>query len=183
MYPVKLIGAKVVLREFRLDDEDGVLDIVGDDRVTVWLSYDSRDREQARAILTRTLGRARADPRTEYFLAITQPGCDRAVGVVSIGLGGVTAGKLGYAVRRDGWGRGYATDAARTMLDFGFRHLGLHRISATIGPGNAASIAVAKRLGFQYEGRIRDHVFTNGAWRDSLLYSVLDGEWPSPTPG
>ena len=28
-----------------------------------------------------------------------------------------------------------------------------------------------------YEGRIRDHVFTNGAWRDSLLYSLLAGEW------
>jgi hypothetical protein len=44
---------------------------------------------------------------------------------------------------------------------------------------DAASIAVAERLGMQYEGRIRDHVFTNGAWRDSLLYSVLEHEWNS----
>lgn len=46
-----------------------------------------------------------------------------------------------------------------------------------IGPDNAASIAVATKLGMQYEGRIRDHVYTNGAWRDSLLYSVLSDEW------
>jgi ribosomal-protein-alanine N-acetyltransferase len=44
-------------------------------------------------------------------------------------------------------------------------------------PDNAASIAVAKHLGMSYEGRIRDHVFTNGGWRDSLLYSGLEDEW------
>ncbi|KLL10635.1 hypothetical protein FrCorBMG51_16775 [Protofrankia coriariae] len=46
------------------------------------------------------------------------------------------------------------------------------------GPDNAASVAVVKRAGFSYEGRIRDHVHTNGVWRDSLLYSVLEHEWP-----
>ncbi|MGH3903793.1 MAG: GNAT family N-acetyltransferase [Pseudonocardiaceae bacterium] len=46
-----------------------------------------------------------------------------------------------------------------------------------MGPDNAASIAIAQRLGMTYEGRIRDHVHTNGQWRDSLLYSVLTDEW------
>ena len=36
---------------------------------------------------------------------------------------------------------------------------------------------MVKRLGFSYEGRIRHHVFTNDAWRDSLLYSFLTAEW------
>jgi len=44
---------------------------------------------------------------------------------------------------------------------------------------NAPSIALAQRLGFTVEGRIRHHVWTNGAWRDSLLYSLLSDEWPS----
>lgn len=35
------------------------------------------------------------------------------------------------------------------------------------------------RLGMRYEGRLRDHVYTNGAWRDSLLYAVLAHEWPT----
>jgi ribosomal-protein-alanine N-acetyltransferase len=63
------------------------------------------------------------------------------------------------------------------LLDFAFGPLGLHRVSAAIGPDNSASIAVVKRLGFAHEGRLRDHVFTNGAWRDSELYSVLAPEW------
>jgi ribosomal-protein-alanine N-acetyltransferase len=66
------------------------------------------------------------------------------------------------------------------MITFAFQQLDLHRISAAIGPDNAASIAVITGLSFQYEGRLRDHVFTNGAWRDSMLYSILQGEWPLP---
>jgi RimJ/RimL family protein N-acetyltransferase len=179
MHPVKLAGAKVVLREFHLGDEDDVLAIVGDDQVTVWLSHDSRNRDEARAMLTGAMERAQHDPRSEYYLAVALPDSDRLIGFARLGLDGVKAGKLGYAVRHDEWGKGYATDAARTMMDFGFCDLGLHRISVAIGPENTASIAVANRLGFQYEGRIRDHVFTNGAWRDSLLYSVLEHEWHS----
>jgi RimJ/RimL family protein N-acetyltransferase len=63
------------------------------------------------------------------------------------------------------------------MITFGFEELALHRISAAIGPDNTASIAVVRKLGMQYKGRIRDHVFTNGAWRDSVLYAVLEHEW------
>lgn len=63
------------------------------------------------------------------------------------------------------------------ILEFGLRTLGLHRISAAIGPDNYASISVAERLGMQYEGTIRHHVFTSGAWRDSRLYSLLAPEW------
>jgi RimJ/RimL family protein N-acetyltransferase len=43
-----------------------------------------------------------------------------------------------------------------------------------------SSIAVVKRLGLSYEGRLRHHVFTNGNWRDSLLYSILTDEWDPP---
>lgn len=178
MYPVELAGEKVVLREFREDDEDGLFALNSDDRVTRWLSYDSRTREQTHAALAGILDRARSEPRSEYYLAVTLPGSDRVIGATRLGLGGVSAGKLGYLIHADHWGMGYATDAARTMVRFGFRDLGLHRITAAIGPENAASIAVARRLGFQYEGHLREHVFTGGQWRDSLLYSQLVTEWP-----
>jgi ribosomal-protein-alanine N-acetyltransferase len=67
------------------------------------------------------------------------------------------------------------------MIAFGFEELHLHRISAAIGPDNIGSIAVVRKLGMQYEGRLRDHVFTNGTWRDSVLYAVLEQEWTLPS--
>ena len=177
MYPVELHGQQVILREFTSGDLADSLRIVGDDEVTSWLSFDSRSEDQARTMLDGIVARARQEPRTEYYLAVALPADSAVIGFARLGLAGVRAAKLGFAIRHSDWGRGYATDAARTLITFGFGELGLHRISAAAGPDNAASVAVIKRLGMTYEGRIRDHVFTGGAWRDSLLYSLLADEW------
>ncbi|MQA08532.1 MAG: GNAT family N-acetyltransferase [Pseudonocardiaceae bacterium] len=174
---VELCGDKVRLREFRAVDVDDSLAVVGDDRVTQYLSFDSRSRDQAREMIIETTARAGMQPRTEYYLAVTPLDGERLIGFARLGLTGVKAAKLGYAIAATHWGRGYATDAIRTMLNFAFDRLDLHRVTAAIGPGNAASLAIVERLGFVHEGRLRDHVFTNGAWRDSLLYSILRPEW------
>jgi RimJ/RimL family protein N-acetyltransferase len=179
MYPVRIEGKTVVLREFTDADLEGVLAVVGDDKVTRWLSFGSRGPDEARAMLEGILERARAEPRTEYYLAVALPADEsRVIGFARLGLSGVQAAKLGYAIRFDSQGEGHATDAARAAVTFAFRELGLHRVSAAIGPDNAPSIALVKTLGFQREGRLRDHVHTNGAWRASELYSVLEHEWP-----
>jgi RimJ/RimL family protein N-acetyltransferase len=187
MYPVRIQGEITVLREFTGADLDGVAAVVGDDRVTRTLSFDSRTRDQAEAMLEGVLERARLEPRTEFYLAVTLPGDeDQVLGFARLGLDGVKAAKLGYALTPGAQGRGYATDACRALAGFGFGELGLHRVSAAIGPGNEASVRVVERLGFAFEGTIRDHVYTNGAWRDSGLYSVLEHEWPgavSPVHG
>ncbi|MGH3717458.1 MAG: GNAT family N-acetyltransferase [Pseudonocardiaceae bacterium] len=166
--------------EFRLEDFDDA--IFGDDRVTRWLSCDSRTREQQTQVLAGAIERAKHIPRTEYYLAVTTHTDDRLIGFARLGLSGVQAAKLGGAIAAPHWGHGYAHDAARTLICYGFTTLGLHRISAAIGPDNAASIAIVTRLGFTQEGRLRDHVFTNSAWRDSILYSLLAHEWTTPIP-
>lgn len=151
--------------------------MLGDERVTRWLSFDSKTHEQQAETLAGAIERASHSSRTEYYLAVTMQTDDRLIGFVRLGLTGVQAAKLGFAIVAAHWGKSYATDAARTIVDYGFTALGLHRISAAIGPDNAASIALVTRLGFSYEGRLRDHVYTNGAWRDSVLYSLLTHEW------
>lgn len=155
--------------------------IVGDDRVTRFLSFDNKTRDQQAELLAAAIDRAQQEPRTEYYLAVTTHNDDRLIGFVRLALSGVNAAKLGYAIGADHWSKGYATDATRTMITFGFTTLGLHRITAAIGPDNAASIAVVTRHGFTHEGRLRDHVHTNGAWRDSELFSILEHEWKPAT--
>lgn len=179
MHPVQLAGRVITLRELRPDDTADAFAIVGDDRVTRSLSFDSRDQAQTTAMIDGAIRRSRDEPRTEYYLAVALPDDpdQRMIGFARLGLTGHQAAKLGYALHADHWGHGYATDAARTIISFGFHTIGLHRVTAAIGPDNIPSIAVVKRLGMTYEGRLRDHVHTNGAWRDSLLYSVLSPEW------
>ncbi|NIJ14518.1 RimJ/RimL family protein N-acetyltransferase [Saccharomonospora amisosensis] len=174
---VALTGRRVRLREFSADDLDGVRGIVGDDRVTYYLNINSRNAEQARQLLDGIIERARLCPRSDYYLAVTSLGEDRVVGFTRLLLGDFEAAELRFAIAHDYQRRGYATDAVRTMLDFGFGTLGLHRVTAAVGPENAVSLALVEQLGFTREGVLRDHVFTGGAWRDSILYSVLAQEW------
>lgn len=179
-WPIELDGSQTALREFEPTDVDAVAAIIGDDRVTRFLSFDSRTREQAAEMIKSTIERAQADPRTEFYLAVTSRDTDVLVGFVRLALGAHQGAKLGYSIGFEHQGKGYATDAVRTMLDWAFGPLGLHRVTAAIGPDNAASHALVKRLGFRLEGVLRDHVHTNGAWRDSVLYSVLENEWVPP---
>jgi ribosomal-protein-alanine N-acetyltransferase len=175
----RLMGEQVALRDFRLDDLDDSLTVVGDQQVTSWLSFDRLSREQQEERLKGAVERAALQPRTEYYFAVTKKEDDRLIGFARLGLAGVRAAKLGYAIAAAHWSRGYATDAARTLIEFGFKELQLHRISAAIGPDNHASVAVVTRLGFHREGIIRDHVFSNGVWRDSILFSLLETDGPN----
>ena len=56
--------------------------------------------------------------------------------------------ELAYGVRRDRWGLGYATEAARACVNYGFENLALERIVADVEPQNVASIRVLEKVGF-----------------------------------
>jgi RimJ/RimL family protein N-acetyltransferase len=87
---------------------------------------------------------------------------------------------IGYVINPRCWGRGYATEAAREMLRFGFGELELHRIEATCDVLNAASARVLEKIGMQREGLLREHMWLRDRWRSSYLYSILADEWEGP---
>jgi RimJ/RimL family protein N-acetyltransferase len=65
--------------------------------------------------------------------------------------------EVGWHLARAHWGKGYATEAARAMLQYGFDELKLDAIYAVVNPANAASIRVARRLGMIPLGRTRKY--------------------------
>ncbi|MCZ2860940.1 GNAT family N-acetyltransferase [Blastococcus sp. VKM Ac-2987] len=67
---------------------------------------------------------------------------------------GVGEVEVGWHLHPDSWGHGYATEAARAVIDRGFA-LGLPEVYAVVRPGNAPSIAVCRRLGMTALGRMR----------------------------
>jgi RimJ/RimL family protein N-acetyltransferase len=62
---------------------------------------------------------------------------------------------LGYMFKKEFWHRGYATEAARAVVDYGLSVLGLARIDCNIRPENAPSLGVAKRLALTYERNLQ----------------------------
>jgi RimJ/RimL family protein N-acetyltransferase len=78
----------------------------------------------------------------------------RAVGVIR--LEGWPGPELAWTLRREAWGRGYATEAALAARDWALGPLGMDRLISLIAPGHAPSIRVAERLGARHE---RDGTF------------------------
>jgi RimJ/RimL family protein N-acetyltransferase len=60
--------------------------------------------------------------------------------------------EVGWAIVRDRWGRGYAGEAAAATIDWAFETLGWSEIIHVIDVGNAASVAVARKLGSSHRG-------------------------------
>ena len=86
-------------------------------------------------------------------------------------------GEVGFVLDPAQQGRGYATEAARAMLDWGFGTFGLHRIIGRTEARNAASARVLERLGMRREAHLVENEWVKGEWQSELVYAILDREW------
>lgn len=181
MYPVSHTSHRLRLREITIDDVDAVHAIYGSPKATEHLSFEPRTREQVALIVARSIVSATAKPRVEHCLGICERDSGELIGYARLALeGGEGAGTIGFALRPDAWGVGYGTETVRSLLALGFDELDLHRVWAARSPVNVASQKVLDRAGMKEEGRIRDHVHVRGAWRDSVIHSILEDEWATP---
>jgi len=114
----------------------------------------------------------------KLWLAITLRADGRQIGGIGLRIDEQHQhAELGYWLGLPYWGLGYATEAARAMLRYGFRELGLHRIFASHFKHNPASGNILKKLGMRYEGCQREHLLKWGHFVDSELYGLLRQEW------
>ena len=78
---------------------------------------------------------------------------------------------------QDFWGNGYGTEAMSLLLDFGFNIFNLHRIGLDVFSYNERGIKSYQKLGFKQEGIIRDALFYDGGYHDSILMGILKDEF------
>lgn len=80
---------------------------------------------------------------------------------------------LGYKIDEQAGGKGYMTEAVRTVVGYAFDTLRLHRIEANIMPRNVRSLRVVEKLGFVNEGLSPAYLKINGVWEDHLHYVLF----------
>ena len=85
--------------------------------------------------------------------------------------------EIGWVMNPAYGGQGFATEAARAVIDLGFKQLGLHRIAAQLDARNDASAKLCERLGMTREAHFRQDFWSKGEWTDSLHYGLLRDEW------
>lgn len=86
--------------------------------------------------------------------------------------------EIGYGLREEeDKNKGYMKEAVRAVVDYGFNVMQLNRIEAFISPLNTPSLKLVAGLGFQQEGRLREHYCKNGVIEDSLVFGLLRKEF------
>jgi RimJ/RimL family protein N-acetyltransferase len=85
--------------------------------------------------------------------------------------------ELGYALASAHWRRGYAREALRAALEYGFRELDLNRVEADIDPRNEPSGRVLEALGFRKEGFMPERWIVHGETADTVYYGLLRKYW------
>ena len=88
--------------------------------------------------------------------------------------------ELGWALRPEETGQGYATEAVQAALRVCFDDLGLRRVTASCFAANTASSRLMERVGMRQEARtLADALHPSGQWMDGCTYALLADEWRS----
>lgn len=150
---------RLTMREWRLDDAPAAFEMYGDPEVVRFLGGDLpvADVDAQRAWL---LARAPRWQEPGYDVwAVVERATERVIGTTMLKPipGRLDRIEVGWHLARRVWGRGFATEAARAVVRYGFDARALSRIHALVVPENAASLAVVNRLGMCALGRSREY--------------------------
>jgi len=86
---------------------------------------------------------------------------------------------LGYWVRTSACRNGVATRATKLLRDWAFANTALHRLEILVSTANAASLAVAEKVGAVREGVLRQRLTLRGQKHDAVMYSILRSDGAS----
>lgn len=182
--PPALNTDRLLLRPFRLEDASRVQQLAGDRAIaatTLNIPHPYEDGMAEDWIRNHPESFANQESVVFAITIKSEPGPSALVGAIGLTLAMPHArGELGYWIGKPYWRRGYCTEAAGAVLDFGFETLGLQRIFARYMTTNPPSGRVMEKIGMQYEGCFRQHINKWGQYVDINFYGILRGAYLAP---
>lgn len=174
-----LTTERLLLRDFGESDWETVLAYQQHPLYLRYNEWTSRTAEDVRAFIQIFMDHQKQVPRVKFQFAVTLRATGQLIGNCGVRRESPEAreGDMGYELDPQHWGNGYATEAARAVLDFGFSHMDLLRISAWCVADNVGSARILEKLGMRLERRMRDYQYFKGRWWDTLSYAILYDEW------
>ena len=178
-------GHKIRLRAFEASDLDAILTDSEEPDTEIERYEDAIGyplaRTTSRAEMEKLIGTI--DPDSFLFLLmenlqgevvgyINSFDCERRPGTF----------KYALAVKHRFWRNGYGREAAQIFLRYYFRELRYQKCTSTVYAFNEASIRFHEALGFQLEGRLRNMIYTNGEYFDTLYFGITAAEWNEVDP-
>ena len=172
---------RLVLRRFEYSDCDSVLRNWAADE-SVQLQYGEpvySTKEEVNGVLDKYIKSYEDD--NKYRWAIIEKASGECIGQAAFFLVDtkIHFAEIEYCIGTAFQRRGYATEATRALIKYGFDIIELHKVQICVRPVNASSKRVIEKCGFKYEGTLRDYFFKDGHYEDRMYFSILRNEFYS----
>ena len=173
------INERLSLKMPKIEDSQEIYEVVDKDRehLKKWLAWVDKTTS-AKGIEANIIERIEKFDKKESasFYARYEDKWIASVGFISIDDVN-RRGEIGYWLSSEFEGRGLMTDCVKASIKYGFEELGLHRVLIRCSANNLKSAGIPKRLGFKLEGTAREDHKMEGGYEDTLMWSLLEGEW------
>lgn len=176
-----IAGERVMLRRLSANDAADMFRCWSDAGTRAFIDLPPMETEADAAALIGWLG-VMAEEEEAIRWGIEVHGSGRVIGSCGLNqwqLAGAYRGEFGCELASDCWGKGYMSEAAELVAGFAFRTMGLNRIEAFVVPGNERASRLFGRLGYIFEGKLREYRHTPAGFVDAVVYSMLKREWES----
>jgi RimJ/RimL family protein N-acetyltransferase len=177
-YPLET--ERLLLRPFIPGDFNALFAMHSDPSIARYLYWEARTEAEVRQVLDRKVASTGIDAEGDVIaLAAVVKGTTEPIGdfVLQFVSEAHRQGEIGYIVRPDHQGHGYATEVSRVLLRMAFEDLKLHRVVGRIEARNEASARVLERLGMRREAHLVENEHVRGEWQSEMVYAMLDREW------
>lgn len=158
-----------------MTDATSLLPVLSDpETMRFWAYTEVSGLQEAEARLATNLPRD-GDPPDGFAIAESQDG--PALGWVTLYAVKDGNAGIGYILSKTHRGRGYVPEAVGALLGYAFGERGLQRVYLDIDPENSASIRIAQKMRFRWEGHFKESFLRDGQYFDSIFYAMLAREW------
>jgi len=170
---------RIILRPFIMNDLDEFYKYRSNKAIARFQLWEPFSRQEAVAFLNEYKSLDYISPGKWNGLALELKENGELIGDCAFKIldNEFTQAEIGFNLAPQHQKRGLASEAVKRLVDYLFKELKLHRISAITDAGNSTAAALLERIGMRKEGHFIQNIWVKGKWGDEFLFAVLKDEW------
>ena len=170
---------RLILRRFEYTDDEAMLKYwVADETIqSLYSEPVYSTKEEVKGLLDKYIGSYEKDDY--YRWAVVEKATGECIGQIAYFLvdNKNHFAEIEYCIGSDFQCKGYATEATKSVIAYGFNEMNLHKVQICTKTINVPSKRVIEKCGFVYEGTLRDYFYMNGEYVGRLYFSILRNEF------